>query len=465
MFFAPEPAPEQRKRFLTRTLQALGLGALSSALVLAALVAFLASQWLASNPQKLYHHTWQTLPYLIYDPNKLGDWQQWEHKFDSQIKSDDDAVRFANEMIGSLNDPFTHLHSKEEVAAIMQQMSGHFAGVGVSFGVRVDGDGKPVLVDGEPQPTTDADGNPVIEKVIPGGPAEKVGLKDGDVVVTADGAALKGKNLKELVKQLKGEAGSTVSLKVRSNGVERQVDIIRDTVTVPVVSSKQFGDIGYIRLDNFEQEDAPAQMIAALNKLSDAKSIILDLRSNPGGRVDICINLVGLFLDEGDVVKIRNRVPFGGYTTTTYHLSKNALVVSELDETSGLTRVKRGKRLPHLAAGKSIVILVNGHSASAAEMFTGALKDNHRVVVVGERTFGKGIGQMMVPMPNGTMLRVTSLHYFTPSGAWLGDGSSEHDGIKPDHDVTNPEHFKVLTDKDRQFNFALEFLRKRLDGK
>lgn len=113
-----------------------------------------------------------------------------------------------------------------------------------------------------------------------------------------------------------------------------------------------------------------------------------------------------------------------------------------------------------MSGGKEIVILVNGHSASAAEMFTGALKDNGRAVVVGEQTFGKGIGQMIIPFPNGTMLGVTTLRYFTPSGTWLGDGSSQHHGITPDHVVK--QETKVLrpgSETDNQLKFALELLK------
>src|SRR5262249_17358773 len=144
---------------------------------------------------------------------------------------------------------------------------------------------------------------------------------------------------------------------------------------------------------------------------------------------------VNLFLKEGTIVSMRNRIPYQGYSKTTHSLTANELITEDVDEASGRTTKTSEPRLANLTGDKPIVILVNGHSASAAEMFTGALKDNGRAIVVGEQSFGKGIGQTIIPFLNGTMLGVTSLRYFTPNGTWLGNGSSEHHGIKPDHEV------------------------------
>jgi Periplasmic protease len=201
-------------------------------------------------------------------------------------------------------------------------------------------------------------------------------------------------------------------------------------------------------------------MKAAIQSLSGSEKLVIDLRGNPGGRVDICIDLVSLFLKEGTVVSIRNRVPYKGYTKTSHVLTTGAMVEEELDEATGAVTQTMGAREMNVAGDKPVVILVNGHSASASEMFTGALKDNGRAVVVGEQTFGKGIGQMIIPFPNGTMLGVTTLRYFTPNGTWLGDGSSQHHGITPDHVVK--QETKVLrpgSDTDNQLKFALELLK------
>lgn len=461
MFLAPGPAPEERKSFLKRSLQFLGLGATAVTLCVVAFAAFLASEFYAASPDNLYHRVWQVVPQFIYDPSELKDWDQWKHKFDDKIVTEDDATKYANEMLESIKDPFTHYHGRAEVAAMQQQMSGTFAGIGVGLGYQADDDGKPIFdATGEPLPMQNADGYPIVERVFDGGPAGNAGMQAGDAIKSANGVDLKGKSLKSIVNELKGQPGTPVSLVVDSDGVERKLDIVRGIVSSPAVNTKRYGDVGYIQLTGFEQDDTLAEMEAALKSMHDAKSLVIDLRGNPGGRVDICINLVSMFLDEGDVVSIRNRVPFGGHSKTTYKLLKDRMVVEELDEDSGDVSVKTRRRPANLTAGKEIVVLVNGSSASASEMFTGALKDNNRVVVVGEKTFGKGIGQMMLPMPNGTLLRITTLRYFTPNGTWVGDGNSAHHGIAPHHEVAPGKRFKPGTATDNQLQFALELLNK-----
>jgi len=459
MFLAPGPAPEERKSFFKRALQFMGLGSLGITLFLVALGAYVATEFYAASPEKLFHRVWQVAPGFAYDPSQMKDWDQWEHKFDGKIKTEEDAVRYANEMLDSLKDPFTHYHSREEVQAMRQEMSGTFAGIGVGLGYKADEDGKPVLdKSGEVLPQTNAAGYPVIDKVFDDGPAGKAGMKAGDAIKSANGVDLKDKNLKDIVKELKGKPGTPVTLVVESAGVERQLDIVRGVVNSPAVLTKRYGDVGYIALSSFEQDDTIEEMAAALKSMQDAKSLVIDLRGNPGGRVDICIDLVSLFLSEGDVVSIRNRVPFGSYSKTTYRLLQDRMVVEELDEADGTTSTKVQQRYADLTAGKKIVLLVNGHSASASEMFTGALKDNNRVTVVGEKTFGKGIGQLFMPMPNGTVLRITTLRYFTPNGTWVGDGSAAHHGIEPHHTVVPGKGFRPGTPTDNQLDFALKFL-------
>lgn len=455
------PAHDVRRGLVKRTLQFMGLGAVSVALFIVAFGAWLATEFYAATPQKLYHRVWQAAPAFIYDPGTMQNWDQWKNKFDKDIKTDDDAVKYANDMLKSLNDPFTHMHTREEVAQMEQESTGSFAGIGIGLGYQAGADDKPVLdASGEPLAKPNVNGYPVIDKIFDGGPAAQAGIAVGDAIKSANGVDLKNKSLKDVVAQLKGAPGTSVSLIIQTNGVDRSVTVTRGLIKTPAVITKTYGDVGYIQLTSFEQNDTVAQMRDALDKLKSSKSLVVDLRGNPGGRVDICIALASLFLDQGDVVSIRNRVPFGSYSKTTYRLTATGMTVEELDESTGNVTTKNGKRQPNMAAGKSVVILVNGHSASASEMFTGALQDNHRATVVGEKTFGKGIGQMMLPMPNGTVLRVTTLRYFTPNGTWLGDGSSAHHGIEPNNVVAPGKGFKPATETDNQLEFALKLLGK-----
>lgn len=465
MYFAPKAPPEKRRGMFVRFLQTLGLGGAATFLLLVVIGGYFLNHFYNATPQQLYQYTWQTVPQFAYDPAALKDWDSWKGKFDSELKTQDDAVGRANEMLESLNDPFTHLHSAEEVRRMAQDASGQFAGIGIVMGIQTDGQGKPVLDSSEkPLPIANTKGYPTIERVMDGGPAAAAGMQAGDALVSADGKDLAGKNLVDVIAQLKGEPGSEVDLVIDRNGTELKVHLTRALVSVPAVTVERYGankQIGYIRLDSFEQTDTVDEMRAALTSLDDAESLILDLRGNPGGSVDICIRLVSLFIDKGDVVKIRQRIPFGGHMVTVHSLTDKLSVVSELDEDSGEVTVSSGSRLPNMSGAKKVVILVNGGSASASEMFSGALKDNGRAVLVGEKTFGKGIGQLILPFFNGTALRITTLRYYTPSGLWVGDGSSEHHGIEPNFEVKPATGLKPGTDSDNQLQFAIELLEKK----
>ncbi len=461
MFFAPKVPPEKRSSSFARALHTLGLGTAGVLLFLIAVIGYLAHEFLFSTPQELYHRTWQAVPGFIYDPATLKDWDKWEHKFDSQIVTDEDAVKYANEMIESLKDPFTRLHSAQDVERLDQSSSGNFAGVGITLGMKMDDAGKPVLgADNQPLPASSEDGYPLIDRVFDGGPAATAGLQSGDALISANGTSLQNKSLTEVVSALKGEVGTPVKLEIRRNNVNQTLEIVRAVVHIPAVSTKRIGDVGYIRLESFEQEDTVSEMRKALASMNDAKSLVLDLRGNPGGRVDICIDLVSMFLEEGDVVKIRHRIPFAGHMVTTHTLTKTEMVVSETDESTGKTKVKRSKREAYAIGDKPLVILINGNSASASEMFSGALRDHGRATLVGKKTFGKGIGQMILPFVNGTALRVTTLRYFTPNGTWLGDGGTEHHGLDPHHVVTENPGMRMGTDSDNQLQKALELLNK-----
>jgi carboxyl-terminal processing protease len=241
-----------------------------------------------------------------------ANWQKWEHKYDGQINTTEDAVKFANEMIGSLKDPFTRLYSPAETAAMEQRMSGKFSGIGIGLDVEIDAaTGQPVLSpDKKPMPKADANGYPLVARVFEGGPSDVAGLKAGDALVSADGIDFKGKSLDVVVGAVKnGKSGTTVKLIVSRDGANLSIDVVRGVISSPAVTVKTFGKVGYIRLESFEQDDTVDEMKAALKSLSGSEKLVIDLRGNPGGRVGICFDLVSLFLPEGTVVSIRSRIP------------------------------------------------------------------------------------------------------------------------------------------------------------
>lgn len=460
-FFAPPLPPKRPKGRIRRVLSVMGWGSAATFGLIVALALYLASSQLVSTPQGLYHRTWQMTRALIFDPTQLKNWDAWEHKFDGQIHSDEDAVRFANEMLKSLKDPFTRLADRDQVRREVEQLAGNYTGVGITLGVQMSEKQEPVTKpDGQPLAAADADGYPLIKEVKDGGPAKLAGLKAGDAIKSINGEDTRGKGLMDVVTAMRGNENTQVKLVIRRDGADLpEMTLTRATLNLPAVTYRTIGgDIGYIHLESFSQDDADQEMAQALDALSGTRALILDLRGNPGGLVDQAIKIASLFLDEGRVVTITQRIPFMGHQTTHYELTRTELLhKSSVDGAEA--SVAGGGRLPNLSGNKPLIILVDGGSASASEMFTGALKDHKRAIVVGERTVGKGIGQSVVPMPNGTRLHVTSLRYYTPNGTWLGDaGITVASGIVPDHVVKANKGLERGSANDNQLEFAVRLL-------
>jgi len=468
----PLAPPAKKAGTFARLFSGVFLGGFNLLLLLVALALYVLPMQQQVSPVELYHHTWQTAADHAYDPTKLKDWAAWEHKYDSQIKTDEDAIKFANEMLESTGDHYASLLPPEAVQAQQERASGEFAGIGVGIEAKVDADGKPVMganPDDGPLMLSDDKGNPLIKDVKIGGPAMQAGMRAGDAIVSINGVSAKDATIKAMVTQMRGKVGEEVTVVVTRGGKNYTLKIVRGTVKTEVVSSKMLTaangkQVGYIRLEHFMEEDAADEMAAAIKKLGATDKLIIDLRFNPGGNVQVCLQLANLFINDGKLVSIRERDAGAGHSVSTFSVTPKDMVISVKNETTGRVKERHVERLAAVAGNKEIVILVNGHSASASEMFTGALKDNGRATVVGERTFGKGIGQSVLTMPNGTSLHITSLRYFTPSGKWLGDGgnSSESYGIEPDHAVKLIETPKTRlgSPSDNQLSFALDLIAK-----
>lgn len=466
----PLAPPARRAGTVARLISGILLGGLNVFLLVFALGLYVLPALAPVDSVELYHRTWQKARDHAYDTSKLKDWDKWEHKYDSLIKTDEDAVKYANEMLESTGDHYAQLLPPLAVKAERERSAGAFAGIGVHIEPKLDSTGAaimaPVEEDG-PLMNSDEKGRPLIKEVMPNGPAMQAGMKDGDAIVSIDGQTFNDATMKAVMEKMRGKAGETVEIVVARGKKQVTLKIVRGIVKTEVVSSSMLTadngtKVGYIRLEHFVERDAADEMAAAITKLDSADRLIIDLRYNPGGDVEVCINLASLFIKDGTIVSMRERTPGSGHNVNTFSVDANNLTVEIKDEATGAVIKQTAKRRPALAGDKKIVILVNGRSASASEMFTGALKDNGRATVVGETTFGKGIGQSVLPMPNGTSLHITSLRYFTPSGKWLGDGgnSAEKHGIEPDHKVKLEQKpgLKLGSPSDNQLSFALQLI-------
>ncbi|MBI3015216.1 MAG: S41 family peptidase [Candidatus Tectomicrobia bacterium] len=241
---------------------------------------------------------------------------------------------------------------------------------------------------------------------IEGTPASRVGLKAGDKIIRIDGESTKDMNLQEAVKRMRGPKGSTVTLTIVREGLPAPKDftMTRDVIRIQSVRSRVIdGNIGYIRLRTFNRNSGEEmeKILTEIKKVKP-KGIILDLRNNPGGLLDQAIKVSGLFLPKGELVVYTEGRASG--TSKRYRANSSNVSITE-----------------------PLVVLVNAGSASASEIVAGALQDQGRAVILGVRTFGKASVQSILPLSDGSALRLTTAKYFTPKGREI-----QAKGITPD---------------------------------
>jgi len=286
-------------------------------------------------------------------------------------------------MIESLNDPYTQYFDADEWESFSNDLEQHFTGVGI------------VLVE--------EDGIVYVEDVIPGGPAETAGILPGDALDAADGTSLKGLSIPEVQKKLLGNEGTKVTVGVIRDGKRLNYPITRRAMQLPVATGHMMGDgVGYVALSGFTS-DAGKLFAQEIDKLEKAgmTSLLIDLRNNGGGFVNAAQQMAGLFMEDGLLAHLRNR------DGTDIQLGAG------------------GGGKPY-----SVTILVNGNSASASELFAGALHDYGIAKLVGTTTYGKGVVQSIYPLDSGGVIKVTVQEYFTPNG-----NKVDKVGLTPDHVV------------------------------
>jgi carboxyl-terminal processing protease len=266
-------------------------------------------------------------------------------------------------------------------------------------------------------------------------PADKVGVKAGDYIIKINEKQVKGLNIMEAVKLMRGKIGTPINITVRRLEVDEDLKftIIRDVVKVREVSSSILDNVGYLRLRAFNEQSSK-QLIKKINNFKktkkDLNGYILDLRNNPGGLLSQAIKITDLFLDSGEIVSTRGR-------------EKNDIKIYTA-------------RKGDILKGKPLIILINRGSASASEIVSGALKDHKRAILLGEKTFGKGSVQSIIPLKDKGAIRLTIAKYYLPSGT-----SISQIGVDPDITVKEKkENFKINDkENDNQLQYALSLFK------
>ena len=314
-------------------------------------------------------------------------------------------------IVSSLDDPYSKYLNKSQWEELELQLNAEFGGIGV-YVVELD------------------DGRLGIVSPIKGTPAERAGLKNGDIITRINDQSAIHMSQDEAVHLMRGEPGTQLDMAVLrpGEGKEYEFKIIREIINVPSVEDKVIGDgvpIGYIKLNQFHARSAQ-EIADSVNRLNakDIKGIILDLRDNGGGDFEASIAIADIFLEDKEVVSVKDA---------------------------------RGQETVHRAEAGSVklpmVVLVNGNSASASEILAGALKDNKRAVLVGEKTYGKGLVQTVFPLRGGGALKLTTQKYFTPDGTDINKI-----GINPDYVVKNSE----AEGQDLPMDRALEIIKEQI---
>lgn len=368
----------------------------------------------AYSPVDLYDNVWRLINSKFVDQsNNQQNWAKWRHKYDNQIRTNEDAYVAINTMVASLNDPYTKFLDPKEFADETSSIKGSLKGIGIQIGVK---DGKLMVI----APIEDT-------------PAERAGLQADDEILEIDGVSTKGITVDKAADKIRGKEGTQVTLLVKRKDVApKTYTITRAEIEIKSISQKLPTDMTipndfcYIRLSSFISRNAATEFGNILNTNRNKKGFIIDLRSNPGGLLTNAIYISDMFLDGGTIVSTVDR---DGYKETQ--------------------RASAG-----VYTKKPVVVLINKGSASASEIFSGAMKDNHRAVIIGEQSFGKGLVQEINKLPYESGINITIQKYLTPNGTDINKK-----GITPDIVVKLTED-DVKNKNDLQLKKAVEVLSK-----
>ncbi|MGC9599141.1 MAG: S41 family peptidase [Minisyncoccia bacterium] len=342
-------------------------------------------------------------------------WQAWQTINDNYLRNgsttnEDKLYGAVNGLVNSLNDPYSEFFTPQSNQQFQENITGDFGGIGAQLG-------------------TDTDGHIVVVAPLKGTPAEKAGLKPKDWIVAVDATSTSGMTVDDAVNLIRGPEGTTVTLSIlRADwSAPKDFKITRTNIQVPNVEFEMKGNIAHVTLSEFT-EDADFLFYQALVEAlaKNAKGIVLDLRDDPGGYLEVAVDIAGYFLKPGSLVvkEVGRAVPEQDYTAQGDGTLSNF----------------------------PIAVLINDGSASAAEILAGALHDDRHVPLVGETSFGKGTVQELEPLPDGSAIKLTVAHWVLPSGKII-----DHEGIAPDYAVARSDD-DIANGRDPQLDKAVQIL-------
>lgn len=338
-----------------------------------------------------------------------------EKKYIGEINDEELIDGAIKGYVAALGDPYTVYYTKKEMADIMQETSGNYVGIGIYMTLNKEMNAIEVI------------------KPMENSPAEKAGIKTGDLITKVDGESYTGDKMDEASNKIKGEAGTKVKLEILRDGETKEFEITREKVLISHITTKVFDDtIGYIAISDFDGgcADEFENKYKELEK-QGIKKLIIDIRNNGGGIVDEAIDILDLITEKGSTL----------------------LVTKDKNENEEITTSKKNPiiKMP-------VVVLTNEYSASASEILAGALKENEKATLVGKTTYGKGVIQELRQLTDGSGLKITTNEYFTPKR-----NSINKVGIKPDVEIDLSDKSKATVElkdeDDEQLQKAIEVIK------
>ena len=336
--------------------------------------------------------------------------------YNKDIKDENLEAGLLKGLVAGLADPYSQYLTSDEMKKLTETTTGKFQGIGVII-------------------SPDEDGTVTVISPIKGSPADRAGVESGDKILKINGKDFSAEKINEASKEMRGEKGTTVKILLlkKKNLKTKEVEIKREEIKIDSIIKNKIGDIGYIGITMFDEETGK-DFVKALNELTKegVKGIILDMRGNPGGVVDAAVEIGDAILPKSTFVTLKDNK---GEIVQDYKLD---------DKYNDI----------------KMVVLVNEGSASASEILSGAIRDLDRAKIIGKTTYGKGVVQNVISLPEGDGLKLTTSEYFTPKGK-----SINKIGIKPDIEVELPENIKGIgidyMDTDTQLKKAIEIIKEK----
>lgn len=330
-------------------------------------------------------------------------------------------------MMESTGDPYTRYMDPKSYQEMKEERSGSFSGIGIQIGIRKN------KINGHEMD------NLTVIAPLEDTPAWKAGIQTGDIIVEIDSKSTKDMAVEQAVNHIKGLKGTSVKLKIYRDSTKKifEVSIVRDNIVQKIVKSKMLeNNIGFVRLSTFMSNEVPKELKEAITKLKakGMKALVFDLRNNPGGLLPNAVTVGSMFVPKGPIVQIVDKDGEKEYLNATGEL----LIPNDMP----------------------MVLLVDEGSASASEIVAGALKDNDRAILVGHKTFGKGLVQTVHELDDGSGMAITTNKYLTTKGTDINKK-----GIEPNIQVDIPkdvEEFIAGEKSDTQLNKAVEILKDKM---